>query len=814
MKKKKPETSSASSNETNLPLYSQRKSLIDVIFNTISYLLILFASVSIFFNVRATSLSSAYYLNDEHIVAHSLSFAYSINEQLIRYEISAKFIGLLSLSSNIVMCDVDHMFFFKKICDSINSFTPRPYRYYLSHDNIGSCQLEYNYENMTFFDLYYYFPYNETHDQIKHYNENTDFKSWDPDSEGTFISFVTREESDFRYNNREERQTQYWTPGIAQFGGQTDTRVFTNIYPAWENNQKLVSLAGTSVYMVELYDMLMTRTQAPYSHFVITDSNYNVLIENEIGAVWPLYVNVTLPIFPSLRELNKTIWNEVADYINLTELEIDQTQISNISFLDEAGNNDIKQYMIIKRVLQTRSEQEFYLIMLFELNPVITKVYYDISLLFLFLAFGAVIVISIYKVISLKIEQNQTSKLLKKSTEGKNIQLFNLKIFDGTLSKAIERLRRVELSYPEDSMLNKTLDTAINELARNKDEIFNVEYKNSSSKSNSQHGHCEFCSYLNPNENFQSVSHRKNSHKKISSNGILSYGLWDTLIKAQVDKQNYLNDRLYESNPRSFLIRMFTKLIFEEKLYFNDLDPDLVITFVIIYISSNQSQIENFQHFIYNKIESLRMIIDLLKGPFNNWIPSKLHFFAVAFAKVVQRNFPHSTNIINTPTIDSYFYNDGDYILTNFHKYLTIENREFDFIVKTLLNETTNEQKLATFGEFYNRVQSPSFFLNENIKDEILFLKVLFNICDFSAYFIGMDGNKCFTEINNSLFSPSELKDSNFIYKFHLEFAEKILKEWLKLLCILSNMNVYEDYLNSTIDFFKEKIIDHTEASV
>lgn len=66
------------------------------------------------------------------------------------------------------------------------------------------------------------------------YTESTDFKNWNYLTDGKFVNFIESNKSTTLFNRETLFAEPFWTTGLASFGSQNESRVFTIIYPLLE----------------------------------------------------------------------------------------------------------------------------------------------------------------------------------------------------------------------------------------------------------------------------------------------------------------------------------------------------------------------------------------------------------------------------------------------------------------------------------------------------------------------------------------------------------------------------------------------------
>lgn len=901
-----------------------------------------------------------------------------IGDYLQRFEITTSYTSSFTYDPGLVRCDPEHMFYFKTFCDLLNhDAILRPYRYYMAHNNSGACQIEYYQREKSFnlsetesnnqseneneqiqnsspsefssdnyyFLLYYIFPYNATHDMIRVYNESTDFRDWNYRTEGKFVGFPLTNESSLIFRPEIVLKEPYWTTGIATFGSQNESRVFTIVYPilgeynstamnrtirtenfhvniknqtkedffnfeSFESNKnnhfrnfqkkqsknmsdsdnkitkdddngtKVVLTAVASSFFTEsLYMILKARTQAKHSHFIVTDYTYNVLIDNEIGAIFPKFLNdKDQSVFPNISDMNSSLWRSVEKEI--IEVPIDVPLLVNVS--------STVQYMIMKRIIDTRSRYSFYLIMLLELDPTITEIFSSITIVFISCLISIILIVFCMrftlfyinqrrsKKLKMKQEQmiainfnissaklnnnnnsstnlNQNGKGLKKNKQKKNNDLYNKILgsvanddekqsyekiilpdtenhYYGVVNHAIEKLRSIQLRNIDDIILNNMIDTAIEEMTRNEDELFNIDYlnedndhkskeKNSKSRNSNLSFNCPFCSYLiNGNNDFSilkenDISIKKlNEKEKLKRNKILNYILKMNNSSSKSDSKNFYyetkenenndlysvwnikinsilnsspNKKLFDLDPHRYLVRMFMKFIQKGNFVFNEFYPDSLLLFILSFTKENISC-------YYCKIQSFHFLKKLIKSNFKFWLKSKTDIF-ILFLALILRN----SKIKKT-----------DLILNLFHSYVGYHNVYFFNLLKTLIDETATTNIMKIYGDLSNRILSPNFSISNNPKDTVLFMKALIIFSDFTPYLTFDKKNEnCFDEINKSVFSNEELSNQEFIFNFHFEISKNVVKPWTNLMNSLTPMIEIQNMLNENIEFWHKKVI-------
>lgn len=877
-------------------MHTGKKRMLFMVFSEQFHVFYFFFAIFLpWLQIRGVSLKSVYFLCAEHIATNSMSFSYMIGDYLQRFEITTGYTSSFADDDGLVRCDPEHMFYFKKFCDHINNDAVlRPYRYYLGHNQTDSCQLEYysNEENTdqpnnSFFKLFYLFPYNETYDMIRVYNETVDFKNWNFFTDGEFVEFVDVESSNLNFYDTHKEP--FWTTGLAEFGSQNESRVFTILYPVLgkydpakerrnkikdinkmkekktkikpnsdhfsfnknlnvsytnikaepkqntlfenlkdlffyyekkimnqlfnsnenefcfaksieeaktreksknkttnefrddgDNDMIVVSNAGSSFFTESLYFILKQQKHDKYNHYIITDYMYNVLIEKDMGAVYPKYFEKRQSVFPNISDINSSIWNSVEKEI--IEVPIDVPLLVNVT--------TSIQYMIIKRVINTRSRYSYYIIMLFEINPKILEIYSLVTNVFVICLVFLLIIFYLIRLSLFSVEYDRNNKLINKqraiiantfNEKGKkNSQIINP--YEGKVIEAINKLRLIQLMNSSDFKLNDFIDLAIEEMTKNDEDLFQMQVEEQIQiKDEKRSEFCPFCSYLMDYNQDLSVlkAKYKDIKKKIERESLKARKILNFYLnnnnKIENDKnknqQNIFldmkskdsqlfhiwnirvnsafnlncNAELLDSNPHLYLVRKFMKFIQKQNLLIAEIYPDNLLTFVIQFTEENV--------FSYHcKIKSFELLKKLVKHNYKFWVKSKIDIFILFLASILR-----NSRIKNTEAIINYFVS-----------FISYQDAYFINLLRVLIEETNNFHTMEIFGKLYNRTQSPDFSVPNNAKDTILFMKALLVFSDFAPYLTEHDQNeKCLNEIKINIFTKEEGENEKFISCFH-----------------------------------------------
>ena len=199
------------------------------------------------------------------------------------------------------------------------------------------------------------------------------------------------------------------------------------------------------------------------------------------------------------------MWNSIEREI--IEVPIDVPLLVNVS--------STAQYMVIKRIINTRSRYSFYFIMLFEMNPKILEIYSSVTNVFVLCVVFLLIVYffnrlsTVYvgkkknKILKMKqkeiIEDNFISSNFENEFKFKTIRIENP--YEGKVTEAIEKLRILQLMNSDDIHLNNSIDEAIDEMTKNEEDLFSIQFEKEEKSKNQKIELkeallCPFCPYL------------------------------------------------------------------------------------------------------------------------------------------------------------------------------------------------------------------------------------------------------------------------------------------------------------------------------
>lgn len=135
--------------------------------------------------------------------------------------------------------------------------------------------------------------------------------------------------------------------------------------------------------------------------------------------------------------------------------------------------------------------------------------------------------------------------------------------------------------------------------------------------------------------------------------------------------------------------------------------------------------------------------------------------------------------------------------------------------LKKIMFKTCIKNKLFDLlGAICVRIQSPYLDIHNDYGDKLYFMISVLKLCEMSAYWSPIEIMEKAIEIENHiLFTNEEISDKYFISSFHLEYCQKIVMPWVKMLSLFKQQ-AFDDVIKNllaVIDYWamkKENAID------
>ncbi|OHS96323.1 hypothetical protein TRFO_09949 [Tritrichomonas foetus] len=664
--------SSTSETEDDVYIFQRRLTVVKNFSHLLMFILFFLAIVIPWWITRDESLKSFKFLSAERVTMSSQGFANATQNLMMKYEIASELLASIASDPSICSCSREHIFNFIKFGETMNEvLSPRPYRFYLGNNYTASCQLEFDENDKKKFKLYMVFPYNETIDQVRIFNETENFQNGDFDmfNGGIFERFISQDESGFRYTVMHNQG--YWSSSLALFGGQDDPRTMTSFYPVnFEPNDAPATLCGVTILNTDLVSVYQELPSPENSRWLLLDENLRMIIDREHGALYPDSIESLNPTYPYVENASNELWREASQYID----DLEDGKILLIVINDSV-------YHMIRRSIRTKAKLTFNFIMLFGLENFTLKVIIPTTHIIIGIIVVLGVVIFLISFIQIQNKHKRDSKLAKPLISEEVERILN----SGSIGEVIYGLRQLEMSTPEEIMMNKVVDSVVCNIAKPSNRLFSV-------STNTQTKTCEFCRFLKPeiikkshystsnstysstlpsntnlnnnnsNNNIDdSFQHNYEQVIRFENNNIEKYN-YNFYRNCEINHQNNLtvpdkDDKNNEADPyytwknltfermkkdiqmkssRNLSIHIdkcivykFIEFLNDKQLFFIEFDPDKLIEFAIFFTKKMNKN-------PYKTLESINLLNQLFLHDFGQWIVNKLDMFALIFSVLIR----------------------------------------------------------------------------------------------------------------------------------------------------------------------------------
>lgn len=432
--------------------------------------------------------------------------------------------------------------------------------------------------------------------QISIFNSTSDFDS----ASSSTVTFGSNIDINAQYQNIE---TSSYTTHIS-----SDQQVdLIAISPNLDNpNGNTTSLIGISIPIQFLDDELKLLSKEFQCKYVFMNLNDEIIIDDE---------NSSIDNWSKLRTIQSSsgFWSHLnqttANYSeNIVKLEIHNTI-----------------YKIKEISIYFKNNKLFKIIIAFPVYDSERKYIFQESIIFIM----CLVLLCLMCVIVLILLRMNTNRKLRKLAKiaPKEIKFRNLGMIPqyGGIGTGIQKLRNLQLRFPEKEVFNKKMDNVISNLAEQKKKLFSAELIQ---KNNDD----EFCHYLietKPAFSTQSSTQNENS---IHDNSIHdnSYSLWKKLHASKIQQLEHLGSlsfdwNKYTSSPAKELMRLMISIISSENLIFKEFDPDSLIQFMQQITTKCCKDNVRTAH----ELVSLNYLLNTF---FKNWIPRRIDRFILYMA--------------------------------------------------------------------------------------------------------------------------------------------------------------------------------------
>lgn len=746
-------------------------------------------------------------LMKNYIVIHANANTEIIGGVFMKYEMILQFISRMFFNPALVDIISPKVIQIIKFCNLTHqSLNPRPSIFTFKVANQSFLQIAYLNDQNEDFILSYLKEENNVSCFYSFSSNETDFSNWDPINslpQNKKIDCSSDIYNLSRLNNIGINENMWLNmyPIIYNSSSIPELVVMTAL---GDQNNDTITQNSISVNMKDISNLIDSFISLDGSHYALINLDGKVIFDSESGDITPLGVDKEhMPIYPTLDQLGSPIWSKVSEVIE----NIGIHELRNFTL------GDSTYFVIVSSILSYNVETHRFILVM-NRDSAISNAYYQTSSLFIiFIAVVAVL----FTISKFGINQSHKNKERKLKLKQESSFDLNDPIEDcGIIGSTISRLRKLELLYPEDLMLNKVLDSAVVNFTE-KERCRYVPVNTVESID------CGFCDKLIMNDD-----------DIINNDESVPYNIWTSfsysLFNDKFEIPKKFKYEYFENKPAKQLIKLFMSIITEDKLLIKSIDPDALVRFVARFSNNFCKDPTIISHILYR-------IHILVCEHFHNWITSSVDLLALYISVII--NWTCFDNIF--PTVEqilkeeNYFENELYSDILVFQDERSASERKASFIIG-LLNEyfanaddpviqhffkvikelyvgTNDKLMFQLLGKFRIRIESPEFSVSKSMKDRLLFMKVLVKFGEFSPY-IENNANmlKGLEHQDKLIFSEEELLDTRSIAEFHYEKASKIVQLWIDILSKFCSFHKFNKHLDLNIDYWKAMIQETNEC--
>ena len=660
-----------------------------------------------------------------------------IESYLLKIQQASTFIHGAIIKSSMIGISTNHISnIINFYSDFIGSITPRPkYGTVLKETANDGTGLIFSFPSENTFQLFSLLYVNETHYRLCKYNEEDIVDGFNLtekcEEKHVFEDFQTHLDNDY-----EEGLS--WT----FFKVLSSNTTMNNNYKV-ANDDGSTSFTCFHIEIDDFADFVDSFAKTENCEYMMLNSNNQVLFGTNYRAnntgIW------SSPVYPYLNETNRTIWNNADAYFNITDLQIQNHDI------------DERNYAFISVPINTTLSVTHRLLMICDTSEIVFESYTLTSTYFVFYFTVILCIIFIGLIIGKYIVRKQETELASLASSPELFGTMNA----GVLYMTIQRIHKLELNYPDEVILNKTLDECVNKIA-------------------SQHLHpfscvadCPFCKELIQEE-----------PEILPDDTEDCFVSWQSLFAESFATYKNLGDikfqwGMHKENPSEQLVKLFMTIIHKDKLYFPEVDPDFLLKMVSDFSTSycTDPLLSAYQ---------LNTVYYMMHTQFKYWAPNKADLFALYLASLFMNadiqaiqdyiiqlkckngdvdapeKFEREQKIIGSEQIEEFgnmFITDFIYSYIPSLKVSTKFTEHFKWLFKHFLAPRSFSNYFPIFGKFRLILESPHFAPMERMfdrRDFLLYILVFGNISPYWAPTSFVDDaarhltKRCGIEINDN----------------------------------------------------------------
>jgi hypothetical protein len=664
----------------------------------------------------------------EELVADDLTgrlknLVFAIENVLAQYEAVSEFLASSRTNPDLIRCAPHTITSFIKYARGVHEHLSRsPNRYSLAEFPNRSqqyCQMDI--ASADEFTLYYLWAEG---DRMlgRRYNSSVNFHDWDYRRTGTHVMNVSFIPGLPVWDD--VANSTFWTHQMAVSGSELMNEAEMNALTPIFVRGRVIGMSGISISFDTLLKVVTRALGDDVIRYAVTRADGGVILEQSRGVVPPQDRRAPA-VYPMLDALNDTQWSAVKHALaNVSEDRPTGLRIEEEAFLSAW-----------KAVVPRKRHQTHAVFVLLSLDQAITRCYAPTSLIF---ALDVVLVMAgVFVIVKLLAVNNaRRVRRLAKQCQRSAPAAPKKIVGEGLLSRAVQRIRQLQIAYAEDIALNKELDVVVQNLTQSRARSFAI-----------GNGNCDFCSELNPPEPVWPPSR-----------GAEPFKAWRATTFPRFRMGLPLSSRYPEFSepPRTVVAKLFVSIVEGCGLLFPEFDPDLVASWCLDLSHHREMDCVATARLLY-------AVYNLLNRPFKHWLTVKYELFALYCAALVhgvqvQCEFPDPELVIEEKTVT---------LVDRLAGHATDLTRVwFVRIVRELLRALDPARQFELLGEARVRFQSPDFSIVGDFADRLLFTKAILRLSAWSEYWDA-----------DEVVLPERPLD----VKVRIEVAEKVVSPWIQL---------------------------------
>ena len=761
-------TFSENKEKSNISRYNHRANLVQKIIYFVDFCVVLIALFYPWFSSRNAARSSISNILSEHLTAHTEAITGGIQEFLKQYEIPSRFLEGITEDPYLVDCTPEKVYQFIRYCQaSRNNISPKPNIFFLGESTTSFCLVNWNTTNNStsnekgddYFNFYYMLTPTQDVYLLKHYNgSSTNFTDFKPYEEGdTVIDFSDKMNSIFetdeynRFNWFNPFRNEKMVPAKTIISGATYKLKNTT-----DSEQNIV-VSGIGLDFDYLFDSVKSVASIAECKYALLTLSGQVLITDNGKVDAKKQSSNDYLEYPKLSEISDPFWN----YVETIRKKLNQTVVK-----EEIDGNS---YLLMSESITVRDDPQFQVIVAFDLEEPTSRMYYDTSIIFI----GALSIICFaYFSLSWFLRFIAIKRIKKlKRVPALEDDKFVIDENCGSLSKAIHSLRRLQLAYPEDSMLNKITDNAVLNLTQSKDALF--------------------CKPLVTNHNDSSLFDQALQPRVVPPEPkVPPFSIWKKTVGKKLSRiQPITLDfdwNFYSSNP-AIIVHQIIWIVVQHDLFFEEIDPDGLVTFLTFLA-------KNIKHpaSVSLRINSLAYLIS---GPLKNSLQPRIDLLAVSLAVAILQTVSEENYCKRVKSIKA--------VLDAFDSIVSGNGEVRTYLKETirdLLMSADDKHVFDLIGEFSVISESSEFSINDNLDHHLIFMKSLVKFCDFCPYWSTTATMLKALEIENQLGEVSQSFRNNYEYNVASKIVAPLFNDFNNII----KMNEVASNFNTNLDKLKE----------